>query len=139
PQVVARSGRGGRTQERGDLLGDHAARGGPVGRVTGEGQPQTAGHPQRPRLQRHAPLELAATVGNRVAERQHPQAAAVRRSGLRTLSTESRHKMRDCLMTVTEGRDDIQAAAAELDERLPDRLAPLVRVAYNYWWAWLPG
>ena len=41
-------------------------------------------------------------------------------------------------MTVTDGRDDIQAAAAELAERLPDPLAPLARLAYNYRWSWLP-
>ena len=40
---------------------------------------------------------------------------------------------------MTDGREDIQAAAAELAERLPDPLAPLARLAYNYRWSWLPG
>jgi glycogen phosphorylase len=40
---------------------------------------------------------------------------------------------------VTAGREDIQAAAAELSERLPEPLAPLARLAYNYRWSWLPG
>jgi starch phosphorylase len=40
---------------------------------------------------------------------------------------------------VTDGRDDIQAAAAELAERLPGPLVPLARLAYNYRWSWLPG
>ena len=40
---------------------------------------------------------------------------------------------------VTDGRDDIRAAAAELAERLPVQLAPLARLAYNYRWSWLPG
>jgi glycogen phosphorylase len=40
---------------------------------------------------------------------------------------------------VTDGRHDIQAAAAELAERLPGPLAPLARIAYNYRWSWLPG
>ncbi len=30
-------------------------------------------------------------------------------------------------------------AAAELAERLPDALAPLARLAFNYRWSWLPG
>jgi starch phosphorylase len=47
--------------------------------------------------------------------------------------------MQDCEPTVTDGRDDIQAAAGELAERLPDRLAPFARLAYNYRWSWLPG
>jgi starch phosphorylase len=37
------------------------------------------------------------------------------------------------------GADDIRRAAEELAERLPDRLAPLARLAYNYRWTWLPG
>jgi starch phosphorylase len=39
---------------------------------------------------------------------------------------------------VTDGRDDIREAAAELAERLPGPLAPLARLAYNYRWSWLP-
>jgi starch phosphorylase len=45
----------------------------------------------------------------------------------------------DSVITVTDGREDIQGAAAELAERLPERLAPLARLAYNYRWSWLPG
>ena len=37
--------------------------------------PEPARHPQRPRLQRHAPLQLAAPVGDRVAEGEHAEAA----------------------------------------------------------------
>ena len=40
---------------------------------------------------------------------------------------------------MTAGGEDIQAAAAELAERLPDPLEPLARLAYNYRWSWLPG
>jgi starch phosphorylase len=39
---------------------------------------------------------------------------------------------------VTVGREDIQAAAAELAERLPKALEPFARLAYNYRWSWLP-
>ncbi|HLY47947.1 MAG TPA: alpha-glucan family phosphorylase, partial [Solirubrobacteraceae bacterium] len=39
---------------------------------------------------------------------------------------------------IPDGREDIRRAAAELAERLPDRLAPLARLAYNYRWAWMP-
>jgi starch phosphorylase len=41
--------------------------------------------------------------------------------------------------TIPDGRQDIRRAAAELAERLPGRLAPLARLAYNYRWSWLPG
>ncbi len=40
---------------------------------------------------------------------------------------------------MNDGREDIRRAAAELGERLPDALAPLARLAYNYRWSWLPG
>ncbi|HUJ34551.1 MAG TPA: alpha-glucan family phosphorylase [Solirubrobacteraceae bacterium] len=42
-------------------------------------------------------------------------------------------------VTMTDGREDVRRAAAELAERLPDPLAPLARLAYNYRWSWLPG
>ena len=42
-------------------------------------------------------------------------------------------------MTMNDGREDIRRAAEELAERLPDVLAPLARIAYNYRWSWLPG
>jgi len=38
-------------------------------------QPEPARHPQRPGLQRHAPLQLAAAVGDRVPEREDADAA----------------------------------------------------------------
>jgi starch phosphorylase len=37
------------------------------------------------------------------------------------------------------GRDDLERAIEELAERLPPRLAPLARLAYNYRWSWMPG
>src|SRR5277367_5290739 len=40
---------------------------------------------------------------------------------------------------MNDGREDIRRAAEELAERLPDALAPLARLAYNYRWSWLPG
>ena len=39
---------------------------------------------------------------------------------------------------MSDGREDIRRAAAELAERLPHALAPLARLAYNYRWSWLP-
>ncbi len=39
----------------------------------------------------------------------------------------------------TAGADDVRRAAEELADRLPDALAPLARLAYNYQWSWLPG
>ncbi len=38
-----------------------------------------------------------------------------------------------------DGREDLRRAAADLAERLPDALAPLARLAFNYRWSWLPG
>ena len=41
--------------------------------------------------------------------------------------------------TQYDGRIDIQAAAADLAERIPEALAPLARLAYNYRWSWAAG
>ncbi|HEY2770661.1 MAG TPA: alpha-glucan family phosphorylase [Solirubrobacteraceae bacterium] len=41
--------------------------------------------------------------------------------------------------TVNDGREDVRRAASELADRLPESLAPLARLAYNYRWSWLPG
>jgi glycogen phosphorylase len=38
-----------------------------------------------------------------------------------------------------DGHEDVGRAAAELAERLPNALAPLARLAFNYRWSWLPG
>ncbi len=38
-----------------------------------------------------------------------------------------------------DGRRDLQRAAADLAERLPEALAPLAQLAYNYRWCWTPG
>ena len=40
---------------------------------------------------------------------------------------------------MTGGALDLGRAAAELAGRLPEPLAPLARLAYNYRWSWLPG
>jgi glycogen phosphorylase len=40
---------------------------------------------------------------------------------------------------MNDGREDVRRAAEDLAERLPETLAPLARVAYNYRWSWLPG
>ncbi|HEU0315787.1 MAG TPA: alpha-glucan family phosphorylase, partial [Solirubrobacteraceae bacterium] len=45
----------------------------------------------------------------------------------------------DHATTQYDGQIDILAAAEDLAERIPDALAPLARIAYNYRWAWLPG
>ena len=42
-------------------------------------------------------------------------------------------------VTMNDGREDVRRAADDLAERLPDALAPLARLAYNYRWSWLPG
>lgn len=38
-----------------------------------------------------------------------------------------------------DGGEDLRRAATDLAERLPDALAPLARLAFNYRWSWLPG
>jgi starch phosphorylase len=38
-----------------------------------------------------------------------------------------------------DGTRDIACATADLAGRLPDPLAPLARLAFNYRWSWLPG
>jgi glycogen phosphorylase len=40
---------------------------------------------------------------------------------------------------MNDGREDIRRAGEDLAERLPDELAPLARLAFNYRWSWLPG
>src|SRR5438270_13384062 len=45
----------------------------------------------------------------------------------------------DAIASSTDGREDTARAAAELAERLPQALAPLARLAYNYRWSWMPG
>ena len=44
----------------------------------------------------------------------------------------------DHATTQYDGQTDILAAAEDLAERIPDALAPLARIAYNYRWAWTP-
>jgi starch phosphorylase len=38
-----------------------------------------------------------------------------------------------------DGRADIRDAAEDLAGRMPEALAPLARIAFNYRWSWLPG
>jgi starch phosphorylase len=38
-----------------------------------------------------------------------------------------------------DGEADLQRAAADLAQRLPEPLAPFARLAYNYRWSWAPG
>ena len=45
----------------------------------------------------------------------------------------------DVIAYSTDGREDVARAAQELADRLPEALAPLARLAYNYRWSWLPG
>jgi starch phosphorylase len=47
--------------------------------------------------------------------------------------------MSDVTAPPRDGRDDVARAAADLADRLPEALAPLARVAYNYRWCWQPG
>jgi starch phosphorylase len=45
----------------------------------------------------------------------------------------------DSGLAASAGSGDIRRAVEELAERLPQALAPLARLAYNYRWSWLPG
>jgi glycogen phosphorylase len=39
----------------------------------------------------------------------------------------------------TDGGRDLQRTAGELASRIPEALAPLAQLAYNYRWSWMPG
>src|SRR3954449_933821 len=43
------------------------------------------------------------------------------------------------IMRLVRGREELNRAAEALAWRLPDELAVLARLAYNYRWAWTPG
>jgi len=43
------------------------------------------------------------------------------------------------IVILGDGREDLRRAASELAQRLPDALAPLARLAFNYRWSWLAG
>jgi starch phosphorylase len=45
----------------------------------------------------------------------------------------------DGTATRYDGSEDIARAVDDLARRLPDALAPLARLAYNYRWSWLPA
>jgi hypothetical protein len=60
---------------RGDLLGEHILHRRAVLRVRRVRQAEPAGDPQRPRLQRDAPLQLPAAVRDRVPEGEDAEAA----------------------------------------------------------------
>jgi glycogen phosphorylase len=51
----------------------------------------------------------------------------------------SDNRLLDHATTQYDGQVDILAAAEDLAERIPDALAPLARIAYNYRWAWAPN
>jgi starch phosphorylase len=40
---------------------------------------------------------------------------------------------------VNDGKADLARAARELAVRIPTTLAPLARVAFNFWWSWQPS
>src|SRR5919112_4944847 len=40
---------------------------------------------------------------------------------------------------MSAGADDLRRAAEALGSRLPEPLAPLARIAFNYRWSWLAG
>jgi hypothetical protein len=76
PEVPARLRPGALSAHGRQLPRDDVGRACPVDRHSGVGKAQAAGRPQRPGLQRDAPLELTAAVGDRVAEGEDAEAAA---------------------------------------------------------------
>ncbi len=72
--VVNRTGLGGTALQARNLLCQHIGGTCPVDSEIGEGHPEPPGQPLRPGLKRHAPLQLSAAVGYRVAESQHSEA-----------------------------------------------------------------
>jgi starch phosphorylase len=51
----------------------------------------------------------------------------------------NRHAVNPTSTATPNGRHDLELAADDLAQRLPDALAPLARLAFNYRWSWLPG
>src|SRR3954468_19256929 len=47
--------------------------------------------------------------------------------------------MADVATLTEEGRRDLARAQAALAARIPEPLAPLARLAYDYGWSWRPG
>ena len=45
----------------------------------------------------------------------------------------------DPAASLTDGRRDVDRAIADLSARIPEPLAPLAALAYNYRWSWTPG
>jgi glycogen phosphorylase len=48
-------------------------------------------------------------------------------------------RLSDPIATLNAGHRDLARAAEDLAQRLPEALAPLARLAYNYRWSWLAG
>jgi starch phosphorylase len=48
-------------------------------------------------------------------------------------------RVSDSAMTLSQGSSDVDRAIADLAARIPEPLAPLARLAYNYRWSWTPG
>ena len=104
--------------------------------VGGERQTECSRDPERPRLERDSPLELAAGVRDRVAEGEHAEPQVMDGGHMGIIASVAAPGV---IASSTDGREDVMRAAAELAERLPQALAPLARLAYNYRWSWLPG
>ena len=51
----------------------------------------------------------------------------------------ARRPGRGMIVTMGQGDEELGVRAADLAGRLPDALAPLARIAYNYRWCWYPG
>ena len=47
--------------------------------------------------------------------------------------------MESSIADVCVGGRDLERAVAELASRIPDALAPLAELAYNYRWSWMTG
>ncbi len=73
PDLVAGASAGCAALEDGNLRMHHAIDVRAVRRIARERQPAPARHPQRPGLQRDAPLQLAPAVGDRVTEGQQAE------------------------------------------------------------------
>jgi starch phosphorylase len=51
----------------------------------------------------------------------------------------NRHPVQPTSTATPNGRRDLELAADDLAQRLPEALAPLARLAFNYRWSWMPG
>jgi len=141
PELVARGGMSGQALERRDLLLHHAGDAGAVHGIAGEWQPQPPGQPQCPRLERDPHCSSPPPLVIESPNASTPSAKPVDTRGGKLARLPIMPGLRDANASTdgevrSDGTRDLLRACADLAQRLPESLAPLVRLAFNYRWSW---